>query len=352
MTRTVTGRKWTGGALAFAVGYGLLRLYWAAGGRWGYTACDRTSPPSPAEISTGCGAEQLATLPTWSGWGAVGLCGVLVAVMALATLRPGRAASAGAWVATAALVALSFPGHLLFQIPAALAGQPTDWRDLTNRLLLLGCGLLFGAAAAAVGPGRCRHPRTDGPRSMPRWVRGWAYAGCAAPVLGFTVPHALWLLGVPFGIAEDDFRKLQQELNLSLVILLALVIAPSLGGLLTLGLAHRWGQVFPRWTPGLTGRRVPRLLALIPAGVVALALISYGLIGLGMITEALFAGRTTWSELRSGWAVAGTEVAFLAWGVALGVATLGYHLVTRPRCEVCEPTRPERSVPGRSFSAT
>ncbi|MEN3609560.1 hypothetical protein AAH979_08430 [Plantactinospora sp. ZYX-F-223] len=58
-------------ALGFALGYGLLRLSWAAGGRWGYTACDRTRSPEPAELADGCGAERLATLP-FRGWPGAG----------------------------------------------------------------------------------------------------------------------------------------------------------------------------------------------------------------------------------------------------------------------------------------
>ena len=40
------------------------------------------------------------------------------------------------------------------------------------------------------------------------------------------------------------------------------VLAALVGIFLLQGLLHRWGQVFPRWTPLLSGRRVPRLLPL------------------------------------------------------------------------------------------
>ncbi|GIG91301.1 hypothetical protein Pen02_62370 [Plantactinospora endophytica] len=327
----MTGRRGRAlAALGFALGYGLLRLYWATGGRWGYTACDRTGSPGPAEIADGCGAESLATLPFWSGWGAVLLCGVLVAVAALARLRPGRIASAGAWTAAVALVVLAFPGHLLFEIPVALTGRPTDWPDLLGRLLLLGGGLSFAAAAprtirryAPAGPPR--------PRPVPGWTRRWTYAACLLPVLGFTVPHACWLLGMPLGIPAGELRRAVEDIGPLTGLLLTL--APMLGGLLTLGLAARWGQVFPRWLPGLAGRRVPPPLAVVPAGVIAVALVGYGLIGIGMMTEGLATGATTWAELRAGWAVAGTELVFLAWGVALAAATVGYARTTRPDTE-------------------
>lgn len=323
--------------MTFAVGYGLVRFYWAAGGRWGYTACDRSH--ETADMSSGCAARQLSTLPFWQGWGAVALCCVLIAIAALATRSRSRAAAVGAWVACAALVVVSFPMHLLFQIPAALAGHPTDWRDLVNRLLLFGGGLLFGAAATAVRIRRCDHPRVEGRRPVPGWVRRWAYAGFAVPVVGWTVPHGLWLLGVPLGISAAGIDEVRDNLwQTAPAVTVAIVILPTLGGLLTLGLVRPWGQVLPAWLPLLAGRRVPRLLALIPAGVVAVSLISYGLISGWILIDGLRTGTTTWSQLRSGWAVAVTVPVFLAWGVALGVTAFGYYLVTRLRCGVCQPT--------------
>jgi hypothetical protein len=106
-TPTPAGRGWTLAAPTFAAGYGLLRGYWAAGGRWGYTACDRSA--DAAELTRGCGAEHLVRLPFWQGWGAVVLCGALAMVAALPILRPGRAAAVAAWTACAALVVMSFP---------------------------------------------------------------------------------------------------------------------------------------------------------------------------------------------------------------------------------------------------
>ncbi|WP_333761806.1 hypothetical protein [Streptomyces sp. IBSBF 2390] len=54
------------------------------------------------------------------------------------------------------------------------------------------------------------------------------------------------------------------------------VLAAALGVFLLLGLLCPWGQVFPRWTPALSGRRVPRLLPLVPAWVVGAGLSLYG----------------------------------------------------------------------------
>ncbi|PWR09503.1 hypothetical protein DKT68_12155 [Micromonospora acroterricola] len=329
---------WRKAALTFSFGYGLLRLYWAAGGRWGWTACDRTDPPTAVESATGCGADQVSDLPFLQGWGAVLLSGLLVATAVLAVRRPGRLVSVASGTAAVALVVLAFPAHLLFQVPAGLAGRPTDWRDVAGRLLLLTGGLLFGAVATARA--RCTHRLPEGPRAVPSWVRRWAYAACLVPVLGFSVPHALWLAGVPFGISAELIHAAEDDL--SWTVGLSITLAPLAGGLLTLGLAQRWGQVFPHWLPVLGGHRVPRALALVPATVVALALIAYGLIGIWVVASALAAGTTRWSELAEGWLAAGTVLVFLAWGCCLAVATYGYRLVTVPVCAACDPSPAER----------
>ena len=83
---------------------------------------------------------------------------------------------------------------------------------------------------------------------------------------------------------------------------------------------------FSAWLPLLGDRRVPRMLAIVPAGVVAVALVSYGILGLGIVGRGLAAGSVTWSALARGWAVFGTEIVFLTWGIALAVATVGYYL--------------------------
>lgn len=295
-------------ALGFAIGYGLVRLYWTLGGRWGYTACDRAGPPLP----DGCAAAT-ADLPFWSGWGAVALCGVLVALV--------FAPRAGLWAAGAGLLLLAFPAHLLFELPAAAFGRATDWRDLGHRLVLVAGAVLFCAAAYSP-PDR---PRSTLARPVPAWARRWTYAACAVPVLGFSLPHALWFAGLPVGIPREMLAEAVRDVGVGTA--LTLTMAPLGGAVLTLGLARPWGQVFPRW---LGGRPVPRLLALAPSGVLAVALAGYGVLGVGMIAGALGAGTTTWHELGAGWAVVLTEVVFLGWGVALAGAAWGYHRSTGP----------------------
>ncbi|GAB3837580.1 hypothetical protein ACFFMR_20345 [Micromonospora andamanensis] len=94
------------------------------------------------------------------------------------------------------------------------------------------------------------------------------------------------------------------------------------------GLIQRWGQQVPRWVPGLRNRQVPRLLAIIPAAAVALTLVTYSALSGAVFVGQLRTGELRWSDVREEWAVAGTLLVFLGWGVALGVATVGYALAT------------------------
>lgn len=54
---------------------------------------------------------------------------------------------------------------------------------------------------------------------------------------------------------------------------LGCAVASALGGVLTHGLVHRWGEAFARWTRFAAGRRVPPALAVVPASVVAVVLV-------------------------------------------------------------------------------
>jgi hypothetical protein len=122
------------------------------------------------------------------------------------------------------------------------------------------------AAGYAVGFGAVRLYRAAGggwgcpePRPATRRPRGWAWATCLVPVLGFTVPHGLWMLGI--GMPAEQLAEIRSDLDGSATIVLPLAV-PAIGGLVSLGLACPWGQVLPAWAPLVGGRRVPRSLAL------------------------------------------------------------------------------------------
>jgi hypothetical protein len=96
----------------------------------------------------------------------------------------------------------------------------------------------------------------------------------------------------------------------------------ALGGVLTLGLFQRWGEVWPRWVLGLRGRRVPPALPIAMASVVTVALASTVVTVVRLDIWSLENPMTLWP----------------LWAVALGTATLGYYYRTRGACQVCGST--------------
>jgi hypothetical protein len=98
-----------------------------------------------------------------------------------------------------------------------------------------------------------------------------------------------------------------------------------LGAGLTLGLIQRWGEVYPRWIPGLGGRRVGVATAAVPAAVAALLLTSGGIDWL----RAMMRGAFPTGAMTEDWATTAPGALFGVWGVAIGAATYAYVLRRR-----------------------
>jgi len=81
---------------------------------------------------------------------------------------------------------------------------------------------------------------------------------------------------------------------------------------------------------GLAGRRVPVGLAVVPATIVAVAVLPAGLslivLGLGESRLALTA---------DSWGAVGPTLLWPVWSLALGAATYAYWLRRRGTCRVC-----------------
>jgi hypothetical protein len=132
-------------------------------------------------------------------------------------------------------------------------------------------------------------------------------------------------LGIPLGISEEFLREGQKTgMWLAGAALSTVDVA---GAILTLGLVQRWGEVFPRWMVGLSGRRVPQALAIVPASLVSVMVTSAGL---QVVREFLANGFPA-----DGWATTAPGLVWPLWGAALGAATLAYHYRRRDRCKVC-----------------
>ncbi|TDD15048.1 hypothetical protein [Nonomuraea diastatica] len=240
-------------------------------------------------------------------------------------MRPyARPALLTAGFAGATALALVAPENIVMRLVFGKLDDPA----LVRQLLLTALGVLLALATVRYGtrPRARALSRERGAVRPGRWARAATWAAAGVPVLGFSVPHLLWGLGVPFGVAGPSTAGLA-ELHGSPVYWGLLVAGPVAGGLLTLGLISRWGQIVPRWVPWAGGRRVPTSLAVVPAVTVGLLVGQYG----AMMTSCLAFGITRTcapgggAEVLDGsWAFAGTYPVFLAWGVCLLGAAVGY----------------------------
>ncbi|MCX5065007.1 NYN domain-containing protein [Micromonospora lupini] len=335
---------WTGYAAAgLALIYGGLGVYWTAGGD-GFPFAPVDPARASGSILEGSRAEVVAPIIA-----VLGLLGAVVAWVMTRRTRPGRLSTALVVVGGAVAVGLTLiiPDYTLIMLVAfaplllvfAVTGVPGDqggvgdilyWHR-TNLIILFLVGLLWAAATVAYRRrvrGACaycgrRHGADPGPARQTLLRRGrWAVAiACLAP-LPYEVTRIAWYLGWPLGISRDFLRMMQDTPGM-LEVGLGCAIASTLGGVLTHGLVARWGEVYPRWIWFSAGKRVPPALAVVPASIVAVTIIPAGLMFLWT------------SEARGTWALYVPSLFWPVWGVALGAATIAYHLRRRGACRHC-----------------
>ncbi|MCW3813272.1 hypothetical protein ONA91_02225 [Micromonospora sp. DR5-3] len=172
----------------------------------------------------------------------------------------------------------------------------------------------------AVAPATA-HPR-DG-RPAPTW------AVRAAHLIPLAVlPSGLWRLalvaGVPLGAYEHGAPA--RTHGWESVYVVSLTVVSEALALLSLGLVRRWGEVFPRWLPLVSGRRVPPPFAVTvaTAGAVGVTLV-WAYAAWGIIVRGGILGFSP-----TGFALLLTcYVPLLLWGPLLLAVTLAYH---RRRC--------------------
>ena len=298
-------------ALAWALAYGAVRVWWAI---------DTPSFPPP----------QRTDLIAFTGWAAVGLCAA-TAVSALVLRRAGwhRSLLIAAWGISAALLAAS--ALVLLDIVGALfPGQGVHFHFVAfvSRAGALAGAVLLGATAEAYRRRRrsaCLFCGRSGIRidsaQVPRWARWGAYVA---------IGGCLVRLGAQVAVGFEEMQGGGWSLvGFEAGFLLA-------GTILPLALVHSWGRVFPEWLPALAGRRVPRWLLLGPgAGIGGLMTVYFGFT---LIKIAIETVTGTWEPgddplpLTFFWVAV---PAYLAWGLGLSAAAIGYERMTRPQCRIC-----------------
>jgi hypothetical protein len=179
-------------------------------------------------------------------------------------------------------------------------------RPLVLAVMLAG-GVLFAALTMAATRRDAAGATVLGrPGRLDRWGRAatWVAAACPLP---YVLVRMTWLTPWPLGVPDG------QSLDGGVRVFGLLLGLAALGGaLLTLGLVARWGEVFPAWLPGLRGRPVPVLAAVLPAGVVSVVLCAASV---SLVLLSAQAGMA-WLVLL---------IPAPVWGPALGLATLAYH---------------------------
>ncbi|MEU7853296.1 hypothetical protein [Nonomuraea sp. NPDC049141] len=340
--------EWAGYAAAlWSLCYGSLGAAWALGAPgfpWG-----ASDPDLDRALSILAGAT-----PRPGGWwiAAFGLLGAVVGVTLARTGRgvPRLTPLFLAWPMAVLLIIVVPDSRLMMGVAYSplLAVAPlfglnvggTTLADawpwpVVNQLVCVFGGLLLVAAALAYQRRRrdachsCGRTGRDGwttPEAAARWGRRAVYIAATVPLV-YCATRWCWALGVPLGVSEEFLDEGARDAPGIWLAGAYLATFGAGGGLLTLGLVQRWGEVFPRWILGLRGKRVPPLLAIIPATLVAIIIT---VAGMTYIRWAL-SGRFTMAE----WGAWLPETLWPVWGGALAAAALAYHLRRRGQCRHC-----------------
>ncbi|WP_218617681.1 hypothetical protein [Cryptosporangium aurantiacum] len=337
--------EWSAYAAAgWSLLYGVLGLYWTAGGS-GFPFAPVHEDRMSGSVLEGSRVEVVA--PIMAVLGLLGAGVALVMARGTGNRRVSAALIAVGWTMAAGLT-LVIPDYTLLAVLAfaplflvfVFTGVPGEQEGIgdilywhrTNLIIVFVGGLLWAAATlvyqrrarAACGHcGRRSGAAGGGPsrQQLLRWGR-WAVAvACLAP-LPYEITRLAWYFGYPLGISPDFLRMMQDTPGM-LEIGLGCAVASALGGVLTHGLVSGWGEVYPRWIWFKAGQRVPPALAVVPASIVSVTLVPAGLMML-------------WTtEMRDSWALYVPSLLWLAWGAGLGAATVTYHLRRRGACRHC-----------------
>ncbi|GAA0502312.1 hypothetical protein Ade02nite_37450 [Paractinoplanes deccanensis] len=242
----------------------------------------------------------------------------------------------------APILIIGFP----FGFPPVDYSEIFTW-TLANQVFAVAGGLLLARAALRWQfrtAGACedcgRRPggaSWTSAESAARWGRWATYIAAAIPLF-YAVVRLAWAAGIPLGISPDFLDEMRE--NGAVWGALGLGGFAAAGAILTLGLTQRWGEVFPRWMVGLAGRRVPIRMATVPATLVSIFVMS--------ASVAFFADPEGLEMITGNGLAAAPMATWPFWSLALGAATLGYHLRRRPACQEC---RAPGLVPARAAGA-
>ncbi|WP_344891728.1 hypothetical protein [Actinomadura meridiana] len=158
---------------------------------------------------------------------------------------------------------------------------------------------------------------------VPRWAR---IAALAVPLT--VLPASLWRIPAAF----DEGIGIGERLYV-----VCLSIVSELVAFTAVGLIARWGEVFPRWTPFVRGRRVPPKAVAIAAAFGALILtVMWTAAWISIFRGVTLRGGATPANFpteEGGWKAATFYVYYLPlllWGPLLAAVTFAYVQRRRP----------------------
>ncbi|MFI8365195.1 hypothetical protein ACIGD1_34210 [Streptomyces sp. NPDC085612] len=142
------------------------------------------------------------------------------------------------------------------------------------------------------------------------------------------LPSGLWRVALVLGLAGYDADYQWAAWERPYVLGLS-VVSEGLA-LLALGLVRPWGEVVPRWVPGLRGRRIPIAAVVTPAALGAALIMmfcAYGVLNqiFGFVEPLNETGQGFPTSGPAAWALWTTYAPLLAWGPLLAVLTVAYH---------------------------
>ncbi|MEH7383485.1 hypothetical protein V7138_23710 [Bacillus sp. JJ1533] len=331
--------SWIGYAATFwSLLYGLMHFYWLLGGE-GY--------PFHQEPGTGIFSALFTYLPVQAGSLVFCVLCFLGLFLGLAMNRPwGKMVNHSfiilfSWVFAVFLLLFIPDSRLIAAIAYAFLFKfAFSWQMLNQVFCIIGALLWIFAAVSYQRKVRnacryCGRKENGQPFVLIRWANWITIIAALAP-LPYAVTRIAWALGIPLGVGGqflEESVKVNPAATLTEWVFGGLCIG---GGLLTIGLIQKWGEEIPRWVPFIRGKRVPIMMAVIPASIIAIALTTAGFI----FTIGFFALKFGFvpaegivlSEIGG---TIGPMLTWVPWGVALGLATISYYYRRRGNCIHC-----------------
>ncbi|WP_257351371.1 hypothetical protein [Pseudalkalibacillus decolorationis] len=324
-------------AVAWSTLYGVLHLYWLLGGA-GY-------PFNNTSMGL-FGAAMVTYLPVKVGgmiFVILCLLGILVGVQMKISKRiiPRWFVLAYAWGITVVLILFVPDSSLIAAMAYAFLFKfHFNWMMMNQVICIFGA-LFWGFAALAYQRNtrnaceNCGRAEYEKPFFLVRRGKWITYIAVLAPI-PYAITRYAWALGIPLGVDPgflQDFSSVNPMHHITEWVFGSICIA---GGLLTLGLIRKWGEVFPLWFPLIRGKRVPILLAVIPATCVAIAVTAAGFVfTFSFIAVKLQLMPTDGILVSQIWGAVGPMLLWVPWGVALGLATISYYYRRRGQCGHC-----------------